>query len=78
MYLILILLLSIGNGDIVPRPSSGASKQLSQSTFGLKKQALVKAVPRTDLQQQMDAREKVIMNNNVSLNDTCTCTCICM
>ncbi|XP_011405939.2 PREDICTED: macoilin-1-like [Amphimedon queenslandica] len=48
----------IGNGDVIPRPSSGASKQLSQSTFGLKKQALVKAVPRTDLQQQMDAREK--------------------
>lgn len=47
----------VGNGEL-PRPPS-AGKQLHPPTFGLKKQALVKAVPRTDLQQQMDAREKV-------------------
>lgn len=46
----------VGNGEIT-RPSS-ASK-IHTPVVGLRKQALVKAVPRTDLQQQMEAREKV-------------------
>ena len=44
----------MSNGDLM-RPSSAGK---SQPPSG-KKQALVKAVPRTDLQQQMEAREKV-------------------
>ncbi len=45
------------NGDVV-RPSSAKQGQPPSG----KKQALVKAVPRTDLQQQSEAREKVIFN----------------
>lgn len=50
------------NGDLV-RPSSSTKQQQGQPPSG-KKQALVKAVPRTDLQQQTEAREKVRSNNN--------------
>ena len=52
-----VIILPVGqmsNGDLM-RPSSAGK---SQPPSG-KKQALVKAVPRTDLQQQMEAREKV-------------------
>lgn len=45
------------NGDI-PRPSSANKLNAPQ-----KKQALVKAVPRTDLQQQIEAREKVCLDS---------------
>ena len=46
------------NGDVVRPPSAGKMHPLP--VVGKKQQALVKAVPRTDLQQQMEAREKVI------------------
>ena len=45
---------SINNGDVV-HPSSASKGQPPSG----KKLALVKAVPRTDLQQQTEAREKV-------------------
>ena len=47
----------IVNGDVVRPPSAG--KMHAPPVVGKKQQALVKAVPRTDLQQQMEAREKV-------------------
>ena len=61
------------NGDVVRPPSAG--KIHPPPVVGKKQQALVKAVPRTDLQQQMEAREKVNINNFCLFVYKC-CLCV--